>query len=554
MRLIDIRVKNFRSIEVEQHLPVPGQMTLVGPNNSGKTNLLRAALVLFTGYGNIHGYTRETDLTIGVGKSQTSITATFDGDPDTESEIYTALDELHALQGTSRSNSLVSLNLYFTEKNNPVYRLFPNIKRPKRASEAAQYSRTHIALVNRILQSFSVHYVPSAKSIKQIYSDLLAPFLRRKVSRVLEPYLPEIKTSLDEAARALNEELGACGLGEYSSSFALPGDSVEALVTGFDFNISDPTETSIENKGAGVQTTALLAAFKWITQQEAEDGRKVIWLLEEPESYLHPRLAENCNTLLESLAMISTVIRTTHSMAFVPQDPNLVKGTKLNSDNRTETVAYGSFAEATSEIRDSLGVRFSDFHNLAELNVLVEGKSDREMLEWVLNIIPEASHALKWIRGARFEDFGGVQPLAGFIRANYRFIRMERSCIALFDGDDAGRKAYGDLQKYFGSHKIPFQSGEHFIVVRKGFAIEGLFPDEWLKEANSNHPGWFDSFVADASGELDSFRAKARNKSSLQNFLVSRARKEPNLNWADRFIGVLQKIDAALERRAQELS
>ena len=49
MKLIEIRIRNFRSIESEQHFSIPGQMTLVGPNNTGKTNVLKAIQVLFTG-------------------------------------------------------------------------------------------------------------------------------------------------------------------------------------------------------------------------------------------------------------------------------------------------------------------------------------------------------------------------------------------------------------------------------------------------------------------------------------------------------------------------
>src|SRR5690606_21200070 len=103
VKLTEIRVRNYRSIEGEQHLLIPGQMTLVGPNNSGKTNLLRAIQVLFTGQTNAFGYTRDTDLTFGVGKARTSITATFDGDPTIDTDIYESIDELHALQGTTRN-------------------------------------------------------------------------------------------------------------------------------------------------------------------------------------------------------------------------------------------------------------------------------------------------------------------------------------------------------------------------------------------------------------------------------------------------------------------
>lgn len=554
MKLTEIRVRNFRSIEAEQHFQIPGRMTLVGPNNSGKTNLLRAIQVLFTGQSNEYGYTRENDLTFGVGRARTSITATFDGDPAAETEIYESIDELHALQGTSRTGSQLNLTLYFTDANTPVYSFFPNIKRPKPGAQAAQYSRTHIALVNRLLGEFSLHYVPSAKSVNQIYLELLTPFLRRKVSKVIEPHLSEIDGSLKEAADALNAELKTAKLSEYEASFSLPGQSVEALVSGFDFMIADPQKTPIQDKGMGIQTTALLAAFRWITKQEAAEGREVLWLLEEPESYLHPHLASNCNSILENLSEDATVVKTTHSMAFVPQDPKYVSGTSLNTKNRTEIESYKTFTEAVSAIRNALGIKFSDFYNLSLFNIFVEGPTDREVFSWVLGKLPEEAYPLCFVRQAKFEDFGGVKHLSGFLRATYQFIRLEHACVAVFDGDDAGEKERRDLQAYFGQNSIPFEANKHFVSVRSRFAIEGLFPDDWIKAVYEEHGSWFDSYAVDAEGQLEPFKVKDGRKPNMQAKMVSLAEAENGLEWASRFINVLQVIDSALNTLHEKLT
>lgn len=554
MKLTEIRVRNFRSIEAEQHFRIPGRMALVGPNNSGKTNLLRAIQVLFTGQSNSYGYSRDSDLTFGVGKARTSITATFDGDPEIEKEIYDGVDELHALQGTDRTSSQLNLTLYFTDTNTPVYSFFPNIKRPKPGAQAAQYSRTHIALLNRLLGGFSLHYVPSAKSVSQIYQELLTPFLRRKVSKVIEPHLPQINSSLTEAADALNAELKNANLSEYEASFSLPGQSVEALVSGFDFMIADPQKTPIHDKGMGIQTTALLAAFRWITQQESSKGREVLWLLEEPESYLHPLLAENCNSLLENLADDATVVKTTHSMAFVPQDPNYVSGTSLNAKNRTEVQSFKTFTEAVSAIRTALGIKFSDFYNLSLFNIFVEGPTDREIFGWVLSKLSEETYPLRLVRQAKFEDFGGVKHLSGFLRATYQFIRHEYACVTVFDGDDAGEKERRDLQAYFGQNSIPFEANAHFVSVRSRFAIEGLFPDDWIKAIYEEHGNWFDSYAVDAAGQLEPFKVKDGRKSNMQSRLIALAEDEDGLEWAGRFINVLQVIDTALDTLHEKLA
>ena len=499
------------------------------------------------------GYARDVDLTFVVGRARSRITATFDGDPEAEIDIYQEIDELHTLQGTERKGTQISLNLYFTETNTPVYGFFPNIARPKRGPQATQYSRTHKSLLNRILDGFSLHYVPSAKSVNQIYQELLTPFLRRKVSKVIEPHLADIDNSLSEAAEALNNELGAAQLDEYRASFSLPGESVEALVSGFDFMIADPQKTPIHEKGMGVQTTALLAAFKWITKQEKAEGRQALWLLEEPESYLHPHLASNCNVILDNLTEEASVIKTTHSMAFVPQDPRFVSGTRLNAKNRTEIEAYKTFSEAVSAIRSALGVKFSDFYNLAPFNVFVEGPSDRELFTWILEILPEQDYPLTFLRQAKFEDLGGVKHLSGFLRATYQFIRQEFACVAVFDGDDAGEYERRALQGYFGQNDIPFEANKHFVSVRARFAIEGLFPDEWVKAIYEENPSWFETYAVDASGQLEPFRVRDNRKQNIQTKLMATATTEKNLEWAERFSNVCGVIDSALKDLQERL-
>ncbi|WP_417816171.1 ATP-dependent nuclease [Thalassospira alkalitolerans] len=552
MEIDDIRVRNFRTIEIEQTLHISNNITLVGPNNSGKTNFLRAIQVFFTGYDNHFGYDRNHDLTFDAGRARTSITVSFDGDVIRDEKIYHDLDELHRLQNTERHGTRFSLNLYFTDTNTPVYGIFPNVKRPK-GTLAAHYSRIHKNLVSSLLSTFRLHYVPSAKNVHQIYDELLAPVLRRKVSKVIEPYIDNIQDSLNDAAQALNEELSNAGLNNFAASFTLPKQSIEELVSGFDFMISDPQQTPIHEKGMGIQTTALLAALRWITHQEVSSGFQVIWLLEEPESYLHPELAENCNKILDNLAKDSTVLKTTHAMAFVPQNPSQVVGTRINENKRTELVHFKAFHESIASIRNSLGIRFSDFYNLSQFNVFVEGPSDRDIFEWVLSLLPEQDFPLKTLRQAQFEDFGGVSHLSGFLRATYDFIRKERACVAMFDGDDAGERVRKELQGYFGNKDIPFAANQNYVSVRSRFAVEGLFPDEWIISMHGENPQWFESFSVDATGELEPFRVKDKSKHTIQNALMAMAKDQTNFDWATRFIGVCNTLDNALSLNQKNL-
>lgn len=554
MELRSIRIRNFRSVEQEQLLLFSNGTTIVGPNSSGKTNILKAIKMLFTGFENTLKYSRIDDLTFGQEKNKTSITAQFEGNSNgVDRSIYLLLDELHRLQNTTRTGDLFSLTLYFTDGSTPVYNIFPNIKRPNDLGRAKIYSRVHRQLVTQLVESFSIYYVPAAKSIKQLYEDLLAPLLRKLTADALSSHIPDVVSKISDVSNRLNEQLELAGLGSLKASFIIPENSLESFFTNFDFVLEDPAKTPIYEKGMGIQSTALIASFLWITQEIKRQGKNVIWLLEEPESYLHPDLSASCLRILAELEKESLVIKTTHSLSFVPQDPDKIKGVTLSANGRTEVSSYKTYVEATSSLRKNLGVRFSDFYNLSLYNVLVEGPSDREIFAWFLTMAPAATYQWPALRQAQFLDYGGVKFLSGFLRATYQFLNKERSCVAVFDGDDAGVREYKDLQGYFGQIKVPFQANNEFVVVRNKFPIEGLFPDKWIVDAASEHQNWFKSFTVDASGELAPFDIHDNHKGQLQNVLMQRAKNEPNFDWAKRFLDVCNAVNLALEHQYKKI-
>lgn len=529
-------------------------LTIVGPNNSGKTNILRAIQLLFTGHENQLKYDRNVDLTFNDTRSRTSLVATFSGEPNgSDKSIYDGIDELHALLGTSRNDEIsISLNLQFSSNSNPTYQFFPNAKKPKTGSKQGQYSSKQRQLVSELLSSFSCHYIPSEKSVRDLYADLLVPFLRSVTANKISVHVQDIKDVLQTTADHLNKVLEYSGLSSIKASFGIPNDSLEDFISGFDFRLLDPTETSIFRKGMGIQSVALMASFLWVTNEESARNKKVIWLLEEPESYLHPELSENCNLILKKLREESLVVLTTHSLRFVPQDPNMIAGIDL-VNGHTKVSIFRNHFDATKRLRESLGIKFSDYYNLAKYNIFVEGLSDKDYFEWILKILPDSMNGedTNWFylrsNETGFFEFGGVKNLSGFLRATYEFISKEKVCVAVFDGDDAGVKERKDLQGYFGKNQIPFQPNLHYVSVRDRFAIEGLFPDAWIISLKVQHPSWFDNdFSVDSSGTLETFKIKDNHKSDFSKHMKRAAESQTDFNWASRWIDVCKSMNDAL--------
>ena len=552
MKIESLRIRNFRTLGSEQHIDLTQGLTIVGPNSSGKTNILKAIEMLFTGYDNRLKYDAKRDFTFGMSSGQTSLIATFSGDVDgADKEFFQLYSELNdMLEEPKKIESRFSLYLYFAKSSTPMYRFFSNEK--MKSGQSGSVSHKQKAAVNALLEKFVCHYVPSSKSISDLYSSLLLPFIKRSVTRVLEDKITDINDNLAEISGALDEQLHLSGLPHITSHFSLPNGSLEELIDRFEFHLSDPNKTEIDRKGMGIQASAILASFLWITKEEAKITKNTIWLVEEPESYLHPELAESCHRMLEQLRSKSLLVTTTHSLGFVNQDPKKVVGTKLDNEH-TKVIQYDSYVEATSAIRSALGVRFSDFYNLGLLNVFVEGKSDREVFQWFLNLVqPDEQGQFIWrhVRASEFLDFTGVSGMEGFMKATYEFIYKERPVVTILDGDTAGDKTRRSLQQYLGNKNIPFEANIDFISLHTGFSIEGLFPHEWIKEAYDEHPNWFKQYSVDVEGILQPFNLKSnKTKTQLRNYLISKSDDDESFAWITKFVQVFDVLEKTLDKK-----
>ncbi|GAD03051.1 ATP-dependent nuclease [Agarivorans albus] len=552
MKIENLRVRNFRTIGQEQTVDLTKGLTVVGPNSSGKTNILKAIEMIFTGFENKLGYETKSDKTFGVTTGQTTITVTFSGDVDgVDKDFFELYQELNnMLEEPKSSIDRFQLYLSFPNSEKPKYVFFTNEKR--KPDTTKPFSRIQRQAVSLLLDKFVCHYVPSSKSIDDLYTSLLQPFIKRSVSRVLNDKLQEINESLSEISSHLDEQLKVAGLEHISSHFTLPNNSLEELIHKFEFHLSDPNKTAIDRKGMGIQASAILASFLWITKEEKKLDKNPIWLIEEPESYLHPELADSCHKMLEEINNEALLVTTTHSLGFVSQDPQRVVGT-VNNGTETKVIKYDSYVEATTSIRKALGVRFSDFYNLGVSNIFVEGKSDREVFKWFLEKVPsdsEGGHEWPFVRKSEVLDFTGVAGMEGFMKATYEYIYSERPVVTVLDGDTAGDKTRRTLQQYFGNKSIPFQTKKDFVTLHDGFSLEGLFPHEWIIEVYDEHPNWFSDFDTDVEGKLKPFTVKTNNnKQQLRNYLVTKAENEDDFVWAARFKTVFDAVEKALETK-----
>ncbi|MCT2121619.1 hypothetical protein, partial [Dietzia cinnamea] len=239
---------------------------------------------------------------------------------------------------------------------------------------------------------------------------------------------------------------------------------------------------------------------------------------------------------------------------FVPHDPRRVIGTSLDVEGSTVISTFKSHEKATAALRKGLGLKFSDYFSLGTSTVLTEGQSDSEFLRWFL-ARSESWDGCDWshLRKATISDRGGASHLAGFVRANFEILRTEQPVVSLFDADEAGVKAVSDLSAYFNKLGVPFNSNSEYVYVRSGFAIEGMFPDEWMKDAHDANAGHFIDFQVDAAEEIVRYRIRDNAKSSIGHVMRTRAEESEADSWADRWRTLCDALDKALGKQSDRL-
>jgi hypothetical protein len=97
------------------------------------------------------------------------------------------------------------------------------------------------------------------------------------------------------------------------------------------------------------------------------------------------------------------------------------------------------------------------------------------------------------------------------------------------------------------------KTNREYVYVRSGFAIEGLFPDNWMVDENVRNANHFSDFQVDAAGALVKFRLKDNSKSSVGNALKARAEADADRSWASMWEVVCVALDAALEVQAAQI-
>jgi putative ATP-dependent endonuclease of the OLD family len=451
VRLRKFSVANYRSISSTPRIAIARSLTVVGPNNEGKSNLVRA---LVCALKILEEHARTVNFRSLLNRSSiSSATRSLFGETaynwatdcpmnlqikdDAASCFYLEFDlddtdvsEFNTTIGSS-VNGLLPIEITIGKDGNPKFL----VKKPGKGQRAL--SEKSVEIAKFIGQRLSINHIPAIRTAAEALSSVgtLAAVSMRAVEasdeyktametieKIQAPVFNQLEADLTLSLQTFLPSIKKVTLGVQAAARA------RALRT-VDINIDDGQDTPLANKGDGVISLVGLALLARLNHSGSTSFNTIL-AIEEPESHLHPRAIHSIRGILDSIGDDYQVIVTTHSP---------VLANRLNiQENVIVQSSEARVATDISQIRDALGVRVSDNLSHARIVVICEGPGDELILKRVLGEL--SSKVAKAIRGAELSFL----PLSGSGNLPYQASLLQQSVsepMCFLDDDLAGREA-----------------------------------------------------------------------------------------------------------------
>lgn len=564
-------MRNFRSLYEEGDAEgafsidlCDGYNVIVGRNNCGKSNVLRAiALALDPNFP----FDKASDLPAQKLWAWPTVTLTFSvpGRTGPEKTLLKYADAYErsikkgARVQTYAEDNQVHLQVQYSGSRDG-YRRTERLK--IKGVGGRQGSAEDREKVLRQLRSV-VHFVllESGQSLEVMLEGRFREILNSVIRDHLRSELDQARSDRTEYVRKLQEELLAplrtqvaeqlAGVfPEITGTELSPGVSdVEQAIAEVSIQLTDSASTPLSRKGTGVRGGVLIAMLRYLA---AQTRRTMIFAVEEPEAFLHPAAQKALSRDLLALGMQPDVslIATTHSPFMVPRHADL-KVVALDKDmaGRTRVVAEGVGAQRSTDLLSPLFgdlasaaifERTTEFDASTRAVLLVEGETDCTYIRACVS----ATGRTDLVDGIVVESVNGTTNLLA--RVSQLLAVAPCLVVVLVDNDDEGKKAQKLLKE---SLKLrPKEQLLHygdFFNASFRWEAEDLFPGSVLS-------GW----LVDVGEDL--LTGKERRPDGEWHYDLNTVGKAAFAGWVEgqtdgapfgRWIEVLETVGDALQRQ-----
>lgn len=451
MKLVSIKLKNFRGYEEETHINFSDLTAFIGKNDAGKSTILEALEIFFN---SSLVSCEQDDLNVRALDKQTEISCCFsDFDKDNivvDSSASTSLASEYLL---NKDHNLEIKKVFkmtaskpkavtYIVCNHPTAKGFSNLLDLKRKElqesvkkleiDANEYNANTNHTMRKAmwskcedLQLNLVDLEVGKEDAKDIYTSierslpLFALFQSDRSSKdddkeVLDPMklaiqqalgeledeLEKIKNqvkskALETANRTLiklqemDEELASELIPEFKSDPKFDSQ--------FKLSIRSEDSISMNKRGSGIRRLILLNFFRAEAERRQSENIKnqIIYAFEEPETSQHPKHQE---MLIRSFLELSNstntqVILTTHTpalAAYLPLDS--LRFVTRDSSNLKKRIVEENNEEVFKSISETLGVLPNPISKDIKAILLVEGQGDVVFINHSCNLLKENGH------------------------------------------------------------------------------------------------------------------------------------------------------------------
>lgn len=522
MRLAAIEIRDYRSIFLDdagQPLRIElgaGMNTLVGLNNCGKSNVLRAVSLALDPH---HPFDPVVDAPGPKPFALPIITLRFeaDGGRAEERAVLEAAAEYEEGLGipsgdTLASQGVVILEVQFRPTGHDVHGVELEVERRevlvsatgKTPGRADDEDRLRTALA-RLRDTVRFVLISSGESIESVLEGNFREILHSVVRERLSAEFADAERSRDQYVTGLQESLLAPlrdrladDVGdlfpEIGQTYLAPEvPSIERTLSNVGVSLEDLVVTPLDQKGTGVRGGVLVAMLSYLA---LDATRSMVFAVEEPEAFLHPGSQEDLRDRLEVLGASTdvTLLVTTHSPYTVTRSADgvifcLAKDKKGRT--RLADAAPGDAEHARllgSLLRESslaeLLARSTSLPAGAEAVVVLEGMGDVFCLRMAARVVGRPD----LLDGLHLVATEGTQKLV--VEAVVARAATDKPVYVVLDNDAEGKAA---LELLCGS-KLGFQKKAHVTTYAELFPAEQRdFPYE---AEDLFEPSLIEAFVA----------------------------------------------------------
>jgi predicted ATP-dependent endonuclease of OLD family len=531
IRITDVSIENYRSITGQPLEFQPGDYSvIVGPNNSGKSNILRALQLFFNGTVDGHPFSASLDFPkwkdLG-NRAQTKITVGLEYDPSKDVKLEKAVIAMEEGSGQYRMlPNQIRLRMECSRSESCQWRVFTKAGLRNIKAELVG------PVVDAVRSSVRFKYLPVGRDI---YNTIKTELSEELIGTIFSGWSgavkarQEINEAINEVISRLQPQLQNSGV-EITQSIArvfgeikklelcLPFHNLETMLPSLVPSIRDSYETGLNQKGSGIQTSTLLFLLKYLADHHPKRHNSrvtYIWAIEEPESYLHPlRQKGIANMLREFSAEVQTIV-TTHSPHFVQREraATVLVVDKENSSPHSTKIIGSDFELA----RQALGVSLLDSMYLYPYNVVVEGPSDEIVLRGVWAKLFDEGRVSVDPADVRIIPGGNASGACTLFESLLNYGDTDETAICvLLDGDDAGRKALNGLLQRC-RHDYKLKSNKDYFQLKK--TMEWLASADVMEKAAANWPSKI-QLVRNTKNEITDILVQDTAKKNLAKFVV----------------------------------